>query len=124
MGNEITVAELERALVDTSAHRVREEFCEQASNAVDACGRVLLAFGCGADMPEREGLALVCQAAGELSIATVALYRAERWYAGAALVRQFIECEYLVYLFAQDVGHSIKWRQSTREERLDFFKPA
>jgi hypothetical protein len=75
-------------------------------------------------MPEREGLALVSQVAGELSTATVDLYRKKRWYAGAALVRQFIECEYLVYLFAQDPAHSRKWLQSTRQQRLEFFKPA
>src|SRR5437016_6424216 len=107
MDTEITVEELERRLADSSAHDARVEFCEHASEAIDSSGRVLWAFGCAADMPEREGLALVCQAAGELSTATVHLYRAERWYAGAALVRQFIECEYLVYLFAQDPAHSI-----------------
>ncbi|MFM9995209.1 MAG: hypothetical protein ACKVU4_05345 [Phycisphaerales bacterium] len=124
MSSEITVEELKCRLADTSAHGARIEFCQQASDAIDGCGRVLWAFGAAADMPDREGLALVCQAAGELSTATVGLYREERWYAGAALVRQFIECEYLVYLFAQDRAHSVKWRQSTREERLDFFKPA
>jgi hypothetical protein len=124
MSSKITMAELERRLADTSAHDARVEFCEHASEAVDSSGRVLWAFGGALDMPQREGLALVCQAAGELSTATVDLYRAERWYAGAALVRQFIECEYLVYLFGQDPAHSIKWRQSTRKERLAFFKPA
>lgn len=122
--SEITVAEFERRVADSSAHNARVEFCEHASEAINSSGRVLWAFGCAVDMPDREGLALVSQAAGELSMATVDLYRAERWYAGAALVRQFIECEYLVYLFAQDPAHAVKWRQSTREERLDFFKPA
>jgi hypothetical protein len=123
MSGELTVAELERRLADTSGHGARMEFCERAADAIDACGRVLWAFGGAVDMPEREGLALVCQAAGEMATATVGLYREDHWYAGAALVRQFIECEYLVYLFGHDPAHSIKWRQSTREERLDFFKP-
>jgi hypothetical protein len=124
MSIQITAAELERWLKDTSAHAARVEFCEQTSNAVDSCGRVLWAFGCAVEIPDREGLALVCQVAGELSTAAVELYCADHWYAGAALVRQFIECEYLVYLFAQDPLHSADWRQSTREKRLDFFKPA
>jgi hypothetical protein len=123
MSSEITVAELQHQLADTSAHAARVEFCERASEAVDSCGRVLWAMGCAGNMPDREGLSLACQIAGELSTATVGLYREERWYAGAALVRQFIECEYLVYLFAQDRAHAIKWRQSTREERLEFFRP-
>jgi hypothetical protein len=124
MSDQITAAELERWLTDTLAHAARVEFCEQTSNAVDSCGKVLWAFGCAVEVPDREGLALVCQAAGELSTATVDLYRAEHWYAGAVLLRQFIECEYLVYLFALDCSHSAKWRKSTREERLDFFRPA
>jgi len=124
MNREIAPAELERMLEDTTAHAARVEFCQQVSQAIDSSGKVLWAFGCGVDMPDREGLALVCQAAGELSTATVSLYQAERWYAGAALVRQFIECEYLVYLFAQDPQYTIKWRQSTKEERMNFFKPA
>ena len=58
---EITVAELEGRLADTSAHDARVQFCEQASNAVDSCGRVLWAFGCAVDMPDRVGSSLLAE---------------------------------------------------------------
>src|SRR5436853_7211757 len=48
----------------------------------------------------RRAVAIVAQMGAELAVGAAQLYDAHRWYAGAALVRQLIEVEYLLFLFA------------------------
>jgi hypothetical protein len=45
-----------------------------------------------------------------------------RHYAGAALVRQLVEVEYLAWAFETKDEESAKWLRSRREEREQFFK--
>jgi hypothetical protein len=59
----------------------------------------------------------------ELAIGACQLYEAERWYAGAALVRQLIETEYLLYLFARDQAEPEKWLKASEEEARVMFSP-
>jgi hypothetical protein len=47
-----------------------------------------------------------------------------RHYAGAALIRQLVEVEYLAWAFETKNEESAKWLRSTREEREQFFKPS
>lgn len=47
-----------------------------------------------------------------------------RYYAGAALVRQLVEVEYLAWAFEKNDKESRRWLRSTREERHSFFTPA
>jgi hypothetical protein len=98
-------------------------FCRQVSGALQSAGRSLWAFGLAAENPEREALAIVVQIAGDLATGATDLYELKNWYAGAALVRQLVEAEYLMFLFAQDVNEAINWRKSTAKERKDFFTP-
>jgi len=47
-----------------------------------------------------------------------------RHYAGAALVRQLVEVEYLAWVFETKDAEAARWLRSTKEERLSFFAPA
>lgn len=47
-----------------------------------------------------------------------------RHYAGAALVRQLVEVEYLAWAFETKDAEAARWLRSTKEERLSFFSPA
>ncbi len=47
-----------------------------------------------------------------------------RHYAGAALVRQLVEVEYLAWAFETKNAEAARWLRSTKEERLSFFAPA
>jgi len=47
-----------------------------------------------------------------------------RHYAGAALVRQLVEVEYLAWAFETKDEEAARWLRSTREERKEFFTPA
>jgi|HubBroStandDraft_3_1064219.scaffolds.fasta_scaffold43149_1 hypothetical protein len=63
---------------------------------------------------------VACMAA-ELADAAVDMARKDRYYAVSALVRQLIECEYLLTLFSGDLEHACRWRESTPDEvRLEF----
>lgn len=72
----------------------------------------------------RWAVATVSQMGAELAVCAAQLYEAERWYAGAALVRQLIEVEYLLFLFASDDQEPERWLRATTEETKRLFSPA
>lgn len=45
-------------------------------------------------------------------------------YAGAALLRQVVEIEYLTWAFAHNQRDAVGWLNSTHEERMSLFTPA
>jgi hypothetical protein len=61
--------------------------------------------------------------AAELAEAAVDMAKKSRYYAVAAAIRQLIECEYLLTLFNDDLGHTRRWRESTPEEARKSFTP-
>lgn len=72
----------------------------------------------------RRAFAMVAQMGAELAVGAVQLYTLERWYAGAALVRQLIEVEYLLFLFATDATEPKQWLSASRAEAKKTFSPA
>jgi hypothetical protein len=72
----------------------------------------------------RRAIAIVAQMGAELAVAAVQLYGAKCWYAGAALVRQLIEVEYLLFLFATDPTESERWLKASSAEAKNIFSPA
>lgn len=121
---QLSLAEVFARLQEPRALAARIEFCTNVASALQATGRALWSFGLAADLPTREALAIVTQMSGDLAAGAVVMYSQENWYAGAALVRQLVEAEYLLFLFAENVQEATQWRQSTSEERKDFFTPA
>lgn len=65
---------------------------------------------------------VVCMAA-ELAEAAVDMAKKSRYYAVAAVIRQLIECEYLLALFNDDLEHARRWRESTPDEVRRSFTP-
>jgi hypothetical protein len=78
-------------------------------------------FGFGSDATV--GLATVSQVAGELTAGAVALLETSNFYAGAALVRQLVEVEYLAWAFAEDRDEAAAWLRSTKQERMKVWRP-
>ncbi|MGK8525149.1 hypothetical protein ACRS6B_28070 [Nocardia asteroides] len=66
---------------------------------------------------------VVCMAA-ELADAAVVMVEKRRYYAVAAVIRQLIECEYLLTMFNEDLDHARRWRESTPDEVRQSFRPA
>ena len=72
----------------------------------------------------RWAVATVSQMGAELAVSAAQLYEAERWYGGAALVRQLIEVEYLLFLFASDDKEPERWLRAATSETKQLFSPA
>ena len=75
--------------------------------------------------PERRdgfhGLSIVVQIASELASGARALIEVGRSYAAAALIRQLLECEYLLELFRQDFANATEWKRASPSElRRDY----
>jgi hypothetical protein len=65
---------------------------------------------------------VVCMSA-ELAEAAVDMAKRSRYYAVGAVIRQLIECEYLLTLFIDDIDHARRWRESTPDEVRKSFAP-
>ncbi len=67
---------------------------------------------------------LLLQMAGELAFAAGRLLSNREHYAGAALLRQVVEIEYLTWGFKEKRRTATEWLESTHEERMNVFSPA
>ena len=75
----------------------RVDYCERSARSIDGVAawlEVRAAFV--EDMPTR-ALSKLARMASEITAAVIDLYSVQKWYAGAALVRQLIEVEYLLF---------------------------
>lgn len=79
-------------------------------------------FGFGND--DAVGIATVTQIGGDLSQGATQLLKEGNLYAGAALIRQIVEVEYLAYAFAAQDKKASLWLHADRAERLKFWSPA
>jgi hypothetical protein len=72
----------------------------------------------------RRAVGMVAQMGTELAHGARVLYESEQWYAGAALVRQLIEVEYVLWLFGQDPTEVDRWSAARPEDMRQVFSPA
>lgn len=70
------------------------------------------------------GIGVLTQIAADLLDAAGALLSGTNHYAGAALLRQIVEVEYLTWAFANQKRDAADWLNSTREDRRRMFAPA
>jgi hypothetical protein len=69
------------------------------------------------------GFATAVEMAAEIGEGARRLFDAELWYPGAALVRQLIECNYLLSLMADSRDEASDWMTSTHDEVVRRFMP-
>ena len=69
------------------------------------------------------GFATATEMTSELGEGAARLFDAELWYPGAALVRQLIECIYLLTLMAERREEAQEWMTSTRAAIMSRFQP-
>jgi hypothetical protein len=69
-------------------------------------------------------VSILLQMAGELILASATLLTTGSHYAGAALVRQIVEIEYLTWTFKEKRRNPAEWLDSTAEERMKAFTPS
>jgi hypothetical protein len=101
----------------TAAQRMAIAVAEE----LDGLAAQVWAFGMAEGA--RRAVAVVAQMGAELAVGAAQLYKASRWYAGAALVRQLIEVEYLLFLFATDDDEPERWLNASDAEAKKTFSP-
>lgn len=69
------------------------------------------------------GYATATEMAAELGEGARRLYADELWYPGSALVRQLIECDYLLSLASEQPAEAEEWMRSSRDEIVRRFMP-
>ncbi|WFN93805.1 hypothetical protein [Gordonia sihwensis] len=70
------------------------------------------------------GLARVAMTATSLSTGVLGMIAKGNHYSWSALLRQVVECEYLLWKFSAAPGEIIDWLKSSREERESRWKPS
>jgi hypothetical protein len=71
----------------------------------------------------RRSLGMVGQMASELIEGAATLFEKEMWYGGAALVRQVVEIEYILFLFADDPSEADQWIEKKQDQARSYFSP-
>jgi hypothetical protein len=77
----------------------------------------------GEAFSEFRAVSTVVSMAAELADGAVDMARKNHYYAVGALVRQLIECEYLLTLFNDDLDQARRWWESTPDEVRKAFAP-
>ncbi len=114
--------EYREALLEESAQKVSREMCRTGADRLQDCGNVLWAFGLAND-PRRRALAIILQIGDSIARGNVAMLEAENWYAAAALCRQLVEVEYLVWLFGTDPSEAQAWLSATQQDLGRLYRP-
>lgn len=125
------------AASDESQRRERYELALYASKVFSTVGERLHVFGhiIGSDRKdgkspfghgsdEAVGVSLLLRMAAQLVSASADLLVQGRPYAGAALLRQIVEIEYLSWAFETRDRDAERWLRSDKNERDTFFRPA
>lgn len=69
------------------------------------------------------GVGVLVQIAADLVEAAGAMLSGTNHYAGAALLRQVVEVEYLTWAFANSKRDAASWLNSTKDDRFKMFQP-
>jgi hypothetical protein len=111
------------ALLDPGARSARRTFVRTVGASLRRSGAALWAFGL-ADDPMRRAVSIIAQMGGQLADGSISLLEDENWYATAALLRQLVEIEYLMSLFAEDPKEAVAWLAASQEDLRRTYSPA
>lgn len=117
------LARLEADLADDEAQELREQVASEiplrlSENAL----RLLIHHQTGGDSAGT-GFATATEMAAALGDGARVLFASARWYAGAGLVRQLIECQYLIQLMGDDRSEAERWAQADHDQIVSTFMP-
>lgn len=130
--------ELRRSLIDADNMAARIQYVSEVAGlivsiadwlAIDSWlgGGKVTDVGVGEEagqaFSEFRAVSTVACMAAELADAAVDAAKKQWYYAVGALIRQLIECEYLLTLFSDDLEHARWWRESTPDEVRTEFTP-
>jgi hypothetical protein len=112
---------LQEGLADDGAQALREKVARAITCRLGENGsRLSVHYGLEGDAAG-DGFATMTEIAAELSEGAISMFDAELWYPGAALVRQLIECGYLISLASESRDEAEKWMRSSPKEARERF---
>jgi hypothetical protein len=114
---------LDAGLADDDAQALRERVVRDVPAALSVNGqRLSIHYWLERDAAGA-GFATATLMAAELGEGARRLFEADLWYTGAALVRQLIECGYLLALMGENRDESKAWMTSSHDEIVRRFMP-
>ena len=104
---------------------LRKETALHTTHSFLAVGRAMASRTdlTGDDGEAVRAMGFLLQMAGELGSAASRMLSGEEHYAGAALLRQIVEIEYLTWAFKEGHESLTAWLNSTHAERMRLFSP-
>jgi hypothetical protein len=112
------------SLADRAAHSARTAACTALAEALTHVGRLLWVGSHVLRERRTEGVALTVEMAAEAATGAALLFDQQLWYAGAGVVRQLIEAQYLVFLFAGDLALAEEWLMADDRSLRKWWSPA
>lgn len=94
------------------------------AHSLAIAGPRLYELGWALKLRRIESLGTLTEMAAELSSTSIEAFQSNRWYAGLSLVRQLIETEYLMFLFAKDASLAETWLDATPQKIRQEFSPS
>jgi hypothetical protein len=117
------LARLEAGLADDEPQELREQVAREIPLRLSENALRLLIHHQIAGDRAGTGFATATEMAGALGDGARVLFASEHWYAGAGLVRQLIECHYLINLMARDRDEAERWVSADHDEIVSTFMP-
>ncbi len=112
---------LNLALADDQSQALREQVAQEVPVALAANGHRLLVHHELDSNAAGIGFATAALMAAELGEGAQQLYGTGLWYPGAALIRQLIECGYLLTLMSESRDEAASWMRSSHNEIVNRF---
>jgi len=112
---------LNLVLADDDSQALRERVARDVPSALSSNGLRLLIHHELDSNAAGVGFATATLMAGELGEGAQRLFGAGLWYPGAALVRQLIECGYLLTLMSESRDEADAWMRSGHDEIVSRF---
>lgn len=111
-------------LADDDAQTAREAHARTVAESMQLVGQALHVGGYVLRDENANGLSLATRMGGALALGSCDLLDAGNAYGAAALVRQLVEVEYLLWTFAGDADDAARWLGASRTQLGKHFTPA
>jgi hypothetical protein len=113
-------------LGDEKLRKLRLHTATYVGKVLDATGALLPGTLNPKDSFSKDlfAVAIILRMSGELVVSATKLFSSGSHYAGAALLRQLVEIEYLTWNFKEKTRSPASWLDSTHEQRMKDFSPS
>ena len=125
MGESVFQSRLRAGVGGPDLWNLRKETALHTTKSFSVLGRAMASRTdlTGEDGEAVRAMGTLLQMAGELGTAASRMLSGDEHYAGAALLRQLVEIEYLTWTFKEGHESVTAWLSSTHEERMRVFSP-